>query len=145
MENKLRKEIAMITKNVYTVESEIYIRALLPLTVGDLSQVLHRLDRNDDILMWVGRIEITHSATEDGSQPIVMTVWDANTWETHELSVDSVKRALEEISLGMTDLQKQTRLEIRDAIQDGSLVSLSSDAYDALIQIALFRTPTQYV
>ena len=125
----------MLTKTIYNLESNVLVKALLPLTVRDLSDVLLRAIEEPVINYWAHGMQATNSV--DGSPTEIVLIEDHDL-HSITLTVDRIRQTLEQILVTGMELNSQTRNSIRDAVSDQCLGYIDSDDVDAIIQLACF-------
>lgn len=125
----------MITKQLYKLDDTVLVRALMPLTVRDLSDVLRRTYEENSISYWATPIDPIEEV--DGC-PVSVTLREDNEMHTITLTVDHIRKTIELIVTGGSDLNRETRNAVSDAVSDQCLDFLDADAIDAVIQLACF-------
>lgn len=125
----------MITKNLYKLDDYVLVRALLPLTVRDLSDVLARTYEDRSIDYWGRAVDPIEKV--DGC-PISVTIEEDEDFHQITLTVDRIRQAIEYIMTGTFETNREIRNAVSDAVADQCLGYLDADAVDAIIQVACF-------
>lgn len=121
--------------NIYKLDDYVLVRALLPLTVRDLSDVLRRTYEDNSISYWGTP---TDPIEEVDGCPISVTIKEDEDLHLITLTVDQIRKTIELIVTGGSDLNRETRNAVSDAVSDQCLGCLDAEATDAVIQIACF-------
>lgn len=125
----------MITKQLYKLDDTVLVRALLPLSVRDLSDVLARTYEDRTIAYWGRAVDPIEKI--DGC-PVSVTIEEEEDLHLITLNVDHIRRAIEGIVTGSFETNREIRNWISDAVSDQCLGCLDAEATDAIIQIACF-------